>query len=230
MKKLFIAAVAVASTTAFAGGFDGPFVQLGIGGAGTSSKVSGSNIVNDDTGATLTSLDGTHSQGSFNGLVSAGYSQSIGSAGFNLGANLFYLIGNQNAGNATSNWSQAGYSLSQNGSLKLENTWGISVEPGWNFTESTLGFVKLAWVNSSYKSNLGYSFTTPNNSYDDSASASGSKNINGFGYGIGVKQMLTSNIYAGIDVMGVSYQSWSSDGVSARPTQWMGFASVGYKF
>lgn len=159
LKKIAIAAaISAASTFAMAGGFDGPFVQLGVGGSSTWSKVSGAPI--SDTGA---NPNGTINSGSVNGLVSAGYSQDMGVLneslkGFNLAANIFYIIGNQNSGNkSASGTAEDGYAnnLSTNG--KLTNTFGISVEPGWNFTENTLGYLKFAWLNSRMKSGVDYS-------------------------------------------------------------------------
>lgn len=228
LKKLAIAAaLGAASSFAMAGGFDGPFVQLGIGGSGTWGNVGG--VTSSGTGA---SVNGTSSQGNVNGLVSGGYSQSIGDAGFNLAANLFYVIGNQNAGNPTA----SAYNQSEqfgnafNLQSKLKNTWGISVEPGWNFSKTTLGYAKLAWVNSTLNSNLNYTDTD-----GDNQNFGGNKNINGFGYGLGVKQMFTDNIYGAIDLMGVTYGSNGIPnapigGTSIKVNQFMGFASIGYKF
>lgn len=228
MKQLILAgAIAALSGTALAAGaFDGPFVQLGIGGSGTSTKISGTD----------SSFDGSSSQGSFNGLVSAGWSQSIGTEGFNLGANLFYVIGNQNAGQKNNTYGVEGSgwtaSVTESGQSTLKNTFGISVEPGWNFTESTLGYVKLAWVNSRLDGNLNMSYTCPAcTTTSGSASESSTKTINGFGYGLGVKQLVTKNIFVGVDLMGVTYGSANYDGgMSAKPSQFLGFASVGYKF
>ena len=231
LKKIAIAAaLGAASSFATAGGFDGPFVQLGIGGSYTSVKTSNTESGND------VNLNGTASGGSFNGLVSAGYSLDMGAAnnslkGFNLAANLFYVIGNQKGGSPSS----TGINTYTNGEVvspatlsgngKLKNTWGISVEPGWNFTEQTLGYLKLAWVNSTINPNVSYS--DPNGS----ASFSQNANINGFGYGLGAKQLLTKNIYVGVDLMGVTYQTKTMfDGAQFKPSQFMGFASVGYKF
>lgn len=229
-KKLIPAAImAIAATTANAGGFDGPFVQLGVGGSNTWTSVSGTDG----------SFDGKQSQGSVNGLVAAGWSQSIGAEGFNLAANLFYVIGNQNAMNAnnsTSGSDQWGtWQDSSNLSNKLTNTFGISVEPGWNFTESTLGYVKLAWLNSRQKTSWNGSGTYVNHDGTGlenwSDSASWNKTVNGFGYGIGAKQLVTKNIFVGVDLMGVTYGSVNVvDNVSMKPSQFMGFASVGYKF
>lgn len=232
MKNLIIAgAIAVISASAFAdGAFDGPFVQLGIGGSGTSTKVSG---VDGE-------LNGSASQGSVNGLLSAGWSQSIGSDGFNLGANLFYVIGNQNAGQKSSSYSISGpgvtANINENAQNKLQKTFGISVEPGWNFTDSTLGFVKLAWVNSRANGTYSGSFTcdapcTLSGATSGSTSTSATKTINGFGYGLGIKQLVTKNIYLGVDLMGVTYGSANiGEGASAKASQFLGFASVGYKF
>ena len=230
MKKIAIAAaIGAASTLAMAGGFDGPFVQLGIGGSSTSTKFSGTNG----------SFDGTSSQGNFNGLVAAGWSQSIGSQGFNLAANVFYVIGNQNAysknnsESGTENWGT--YQSNSNLNNKLKNTFGISVEPGWNFTDSTLGYVKLAWLNS--RQTTSYSSTGSCTNNDGSVcngwndSESFNKTLNGFGYGLGVKQMVTKNIFAAVDLMGVTYGNVTVvDSVSTKSNQFMGFASVGYKF
>lgn len=231
-KLAIAAALGAASTLAVAGGFDGPFVQLGIGGASTSTKVSNLTFDNSDING-----NGTKSSGSFNGLVSGGYSQDFGAfneslKGFNLAANLFYVIGNQNSGNSSmagvDGW---GDQRAGNFNYKLKNTWGISVEPGWNFTESTLGFVKLAWVNTQFNGNGSYS----SSSADPSATGTlnESKTLNGFGYGLGVKQLVTKNIFLGVDLMGVTYNSFTpsdSGGANFKPSQFMGFASVGYKF
>ena len=242
-KLAIAAALGAASTLAMAGGFDGPFVQLGIGGSNTYNKVGDMSIVNGGP-----SLNGTQSGSSFNGIVSAGYSKDMGAfnqslKGFNLAANLFYVIGNQKSGSNSSTGPDTmddGTVLSSTltGNYKLENTWGISVEPGWNFTESTLGYVKLAWVNSYAKSNINY--TNAGGGY---AVVNGSKNINGFGYGLGVKHLLTKNIFVGVDMMGVTYgnsfkntvgdtngDSGGQSVASNKFSQFMGFASVGYKF
>jgi len=233
-KLAIAAALGAASTLAVAGGFDGPFVQLGIGGSATQNKVS--DATTNDGG----NLNGTQSGGSFNGLVAAGYSQDFGAfndslKGFNLAANLFYVIGNQKAGSNSSSWNSttdAGVVGSLNGNYKLQNTWGISIEPGWNFTDSTLGYVKLAWVNSQAKSNITYSDTAGGSDW-----INGNKNINGFGYGLGVKHLVTKNIFVGVDLMGVTYGNSFNNSDSKgdsfaknKFSQFMGFASVGYKF
>lgn len=247
-KKLIPAAImAIAATTANAGGFDGPFVQLGIGGSSTWSKTS-----NTEPFGTGASLNGTSSSGSFNGIILGGYSQDLGIIdpsikGLNLAANIFYVIGNQNAGSRSSSGAIGDYSQTLNiNNAALKNTFGISVEPGWNFTENTLGYLKFAWLNS--RMSAGASFSDYNG-YDNTSDsfnfiAPSSTTINGFGYGLGAKYLITKNIFAGIDLMGVTYGSSSptytaptppcdsecSGNPSIKNTQFMGFASIGYKF
>jgi opacity protein-like surface antigen len=221
MKKLIVAAAiaSLSGTALAAGAFDGPQIQLGIGGSATWAKTTGENSSGPVT------VDGNSSSGSVNGIVAAGYSKEIdGTGGFNLASNIFYVIGNQNAGSTGGNSTL----ISKTGTSELKGTFGISVEPGWNFSKETLGYVKLAWLNSRYN----WSNTETDTGVTASSSLQGS--INGFGYGLGVKQMLTDNIYAGIDLMGVTYGSYNpggnAAGLSFKANQFMGFASIGYKF
>lgn len=235
---------ALISTAAKAGGFDGPFVQIGVGGAATYNKVTASEM---SSGA---SLNGTQSGTSFNGLVSAGYSKDMGGfndalRGFNLAANLFYVIGNQNAGSNSSNgsivWNGVPSTSTLSGSYRLENTWGLSLEPGFNLSESFLMYAKLAWVNSSAKSNVTNTDYDPVGSDNGVVTMNGANNINGFGYGVGAKYLVTKNIFVGIDVMGINYgnsfKNNQNGGYQAgrqlignQFSQFLSFASVGYKF
>lgn len=217
---LIIAVLSAASSVALAGSFDGPFVQLGAGGSATSSKVS-----NDDTYA---SVNGTTNGSSFNGLVSAGWSQEIADSGFNLAANMFYVIGDQKAGQKNASYANStGFWQRQSLDTKLQNTFGISVEPGWNFSSETLGYAKLAWVNTRMNFNSSYADSYSTNNANETHQAT----VNGFGYGLGAKHLFTKNIYGAVDLMGVSYKSYTTPaGASIRPTQFMGFASIGYKF
>ena len=225
-RKIFSAVIiSVTSVAANAGSFDGPFVQLGVGGSSTWTKVAG----DDNEGSTY---NGNSQSGSVNGLVAAGYSKEIeGTSGFNMAANIFYVIGNQNAGSNSSFYSNGSDSSQSTSTSKLKGTFGISVEPGWNFTNKSLGYVKLAWLNSRYNWNgTDQGYTNPTGNYTVSSTMQGT--VNGFGYGLGAKHMLTDNVFAGVDLMGVTYNSYSlGDGMKAGgANQFLFFASVGYKF
>ena len=239
MKKIIAVAVAglALSTGAFAGTFDGVNADLGLGGAYTNAKNSNLSLIPTENFANATPYGGTTSSGDFAGIASLGYSQEIGQ-GFNLAANLFYVIGHQRAGsggNSGTNQDVNGdyISWNQGVSNKLNNTWGISVEPGYYFGKDTLGYVKLAWVNSNLNTsaNMGaVNDTNPSSPYGGPTSGSTSNNINGFGYGLGVKQAITENIYLKGEVFGVSYGKVNVADGSVQPSQVAAFLSVGYKF
>lgn len=207
--------------------FDGINLQIGMGGASTTSTVQGFTGMNS-----AIDYNNRSTGGSANGLVSVGYSKELLQViGLNLGANVFYVIGNQNAGSGgNGSVFNDGFRDVYEGftsSRILKNTYGISVEPGVNFRNDTLGYLKLAWVNSQQNMTATYTIGSDQSSFNQT------RNVNGFGYGIGLKQMVTEGLYISVDVMGVSYNSASYGGngtIKSQPSQVMGFGSVGYKF
>lgn len=223
--------------------FDGMNVQLGAGLSYTHVNASGTQD-NSWEGSPL-DLNGSSSASRFNGLFSLGYSKSIES--INVAANVFYVIGNQSGGGKSSSDSYnvsipdvytGNLSENLSSTYQLKNTWGISLEPGYYFSEKALGYLKLAYVNSSLKSTLN---CNASDGYCNNTSATSSKNVNGFGYGLGAKYAFTQNVYGAVDLMGITYGSvstsynWFPDGeyqnaASFRPTQFLGFISLGYRF
>lgn len=227
-KKMLAVLLASLSTSVFAGGaFDGPYVEAGIG--GVSTNVSNSYTT---TGATQTVTGGLPSgsttSGDFIGKILGGYSQSF--EGFNLAGNIFYVIGNQGGGTQSVSGRYLGVvPWSASNQVKLENTWGLSVEPGYYVTDKTLGYLKFSWFNSTLKSNASVSAL----GMTDSSSPSG--NVNGAGFGLGAKQMFTDNIYGFLEYQYVTYGSksiglGSEATYSGKPSQNYGLVGVGYKF
>ena len=223
--------------------FDGVNLQLGAGMSGTWVKANGTQDNSWDSDNL--NLDGTSSAARFNGLASLGYSKAFDS--FNLAANVFYVIGNQSA-NGKSNSDSYTISIPDvyTGSVsesissiyKLKNTWGISIEPGYYFSNKFLGFFKLAYVNSSLHSSL---YCNASDQYCVNNTATSKKSIHGFGYGVGGKYAITENIYGAIDLMGVTYgrvsqnynwfpESEFQNTANFKSTQFLGFVSIGYKF
>jgi hypothetical protein len=249
MKRLVLAVgISVASLSAFAQqAFDGFNVQLGIGGSQNQVKASGTEDLSLDPSP---SLNKTTSATSFNGIVSAGYSQSFDSLfkGFNLAGNIFYVIGNQSGGNSSNTVTDTGINVTETltGSYKLKNTWGISIEPGYYFSKDILGYLKLAYVSSTATGSFTCTASdsecyNPSSGTFDAASSSSTitKTLNGIGYGFGGKYQITKNIYGALDFLYVDYskinQSFTWTGynmsnASFKPQQYMGFLSVGYKF
>lgn len=235
MNKRHILVAAVLSAiagVASAGAFDGPYVQLGIGGASTETQTSYPSVLGNlpgfNTGA-------NSSGGSFLGQILGGYSQSFDK--FNIAANVFYNIGNQDSGSNNYSLNGSNGYLIANQSFKLKNTWGVSLEPGLYVTEKTLGYLKLSYFNSQLNYNASYGAHIVSPSYSESGSYNSSSSMNGIGYGIGAKQMFTDNIYGFVEYQYVQYDKWNDSGLfgsgystSYKPNQNYGWVGVGYKF
>lgn len=220
MKKYQLLAVSlgIAASSAFAGSFDGPFVQANIGGASTQ--------VEGNYGSILGSK--SSDAGNFLGQIQAGYSHSFDV--FNLSGSAFYIVGNQNGGTNTATLSGAGGSVSANQTFQLKNTWGLSLEPGIYVADNTLGYLKFSWFNSDMSYNGNMMVRTPRSVTNSSASSSNT--VNGAGYGVGLKHMFTEQIFGAVEYQYVQYGSWSDGnlGTSYKPNQNYGWVGIGYKF
>lgn len=199
MKKIFLAAaLAALSTSALAGGFDGPFVQASLGWAKTETKMTdGADTTKWHDSATI-------------GKLSAGYGYSFG--GFHLSGNVFYVVGDLKSGSLLL---EDGTTVKTKGS----NTYGVSIEPGWNVTESTLAYAKLSYVH-----------TTGKVSADGIDPISVSRGLNGFGYGVGVKQKLSQSLYGLAEIEQIDFGSTTVEGVKLKPSTFGAYVGVGYKF
>ncbi len=219
MKKMcLIGALSVVSGAALAGSvFDGPYVQLAIGGVSTETE---SNY------NTLGLGNRNSSEGAFLGQILAGYSKSIEQ--FNLAGNVFYNIGNQKSGKNTAAATASGYTGTISQEFTLKNSWGVSIEPGLYVADKTLGYLKLSYYNTQLNYDVGASLTGPDINY--SSGFNSSKSMNGIGYGLGMKQMFTDNIYGMVEYQYVQYDTWNDGPVSYKPNQNYGWVGVGYKF
>ena len=221
-KKFLIAAVLSASTVAMAGegSFDGINAQIGIGGASVGNQAT----LSDEGGTSLTNKT---SQANLLGTVAVGYSYSLPKQ-FNLAANVFYNFGSSDAGGFSQSFGDV-YNSSWNS--QVQNLWGISVEPGYYFADKSLGFVKLGWAMASTKQ-------TGNNFINDGGVTINTGTANGFLYGLGFKQLVTDNVYLGVDVYQVLFSSTSTTynyeygslNISSKPNYTYGGINVGYKF
>jgi hypothetical protein len=248
--KRFLLALGLVSVSAISSAqqaFDGFNVQLGVGGSQSQIKANGTD---DTTLSTQPNINNTTTGTSFNGVASIGYSQSFDNLykGFNLAGNVFYLIGDQSAGSVSNTFppsSGGGVTETLGGKYKLQNTWGISLEPGYYFTKDILGYLKFAYVSSTLNSSFSCAASdnlclTPGGGQGASSSFSTNKTINGIGYGIGGKYQITKEIYGALDFLYVDYTklnqniNWISTDTTAnagfKPQQFMGFVSVGYRF
>lgn len=251
MKKLIVGIGIVTFSTLLSAqqAFDGFNFQLGVGVSQNQIKADGTN----DTSITPNpNINNTTTGTSFNGLTSIGYSQSFDNLfkGFNLAANVFYVIGNQSGGsvnNTVTGVTAADSTVTEtlSGKYKIQNTWGISLEPGYYFTKDVLGYLKFAYVSSTLNSSFSCAASddlclTSSGGSSATSSFSSNKTINGIGYGIGGKYQITKNIYGALDFLYVDYSksnqniNWyelsTTANASFKPQQYMGFVSIGYKF
>ncbi len=208
MKKLIVSSLLVASTAAFAGGFDGPSVQAGI------------SLSAAQTSLRNYSPDGKVSDTAAVGNLSLNYSKSFGS--FNLAGGVFAMTGSQKSGSLQSYAEDTGGVWSDK--FKLKNMWGVSVEPGMNLSESTLVYSKFSYVSAK-----------GTNDYDYGAGDAGSasRNHNGVGIGAGVKFKLANNLYGMVEVEQVNFNSKSYyDDVpeTYKPRLVKGTIGIGYRF
>lgn len=237
MKKIVIAGLlAAAATGAMAdGAFDGVNAQLGLGfaslGANTSTSYS-----DTDGGNYSSSSSENVAQNGLLGNVALGYSYGLNKQ-FNLAANIFYNFGSSAAGNANSSASNTNYTENSNFNPTLKNIWGISVEPGYYFADKSLGFVKLGWAMASAKASWNYSENDAG-TVNNSSGNVGFGTSNGFLYGLGFKQLLTENIYLGVEAYQVDFSSKTSSitgtsgttSINAKPKFTYGGINIGYKF
>lgn len=94
---------------------------------------------------------------------------------------------------------------------KLENQVSVSIVPGYVFTDSTMGYARLGWINATAKA-------TPAD-----GSAGFSKNTNGVLLGIGARHLFTKNVYGFAEATYANYSgadaSLTSDDGNALKTK-----------
>lgn len=203
-KIVVLSALIATSSYVFAGGFDGPFAQVGVTVAKSETKISGTGTI----------LDGSESENSTVGNLSAGYSKSFGA--FNLAGSAYYLIGTLDAGKRT--FTAGGDSATIK--AKGTNTWGLNIAPGWNVTQEMLVYVTLGYSSTKGKAELDYNIGGTVGSEREST------NYTGYSYGLGAKYKFTSNLYGVAEVAQVNYNR--KDGI--EPSSTSGTIGIGFKF
>ena len=200
MKKILLAAAAAA--TCFAPQAFAQATNFQGFSAGGNLNLSSANteVRGGSTGLNL----GESSQ---NGSVQAAYGLAVGQRGvMTFGAT--YGLGDIKAGSANVG--------GLNTSIKAKDAYSIYFEPGYAVTESTLVYGKLAY--------LGAKGEVSGNG------GSGSTNIDGVGYGAGVRTMLNTNVYVQAEVMQSDYNDTTISGVNYKPSATTGTVGVGYRF
>lgn len=78
--------------------------------------------------------------------------------------------------------------------IKINNSVGISAIPGYQFNPNTLFYGRLGWTNSELKQRTG-----------DVSLANFSTRLNGFRYGVGIKQAITDQFAVRMDYSRIAY-------------------------
>lgn len=237
---LVFSGLILASTMVLAGGFDGPFIQLGIGGNESESVIGRTSGAehhghHDRRSNLATQSD---SQSTTVGQIAAGYSKSFGK--FNLAGSIFYVIGDQKAGHTVFHEQQERHET-RSSNIKTENsdTWGLSIEPGWNFTEKALVYAKFSYTETTGSFEVNESVNRNRRGCrGDSLSHSGNSTYRGWAYGMGAKYKVTENIYGVAEVMQSEFGDRSFETGSGKErvkydmdrSSLSAFIGIGYKF
>ena len=188
------------------GAFDGPYLQIGLGCAINSNVYKADNDIDE----------WDFSKDRAAGELLAGYSKSFGA--FNLAANIHYNLGSLNSGNYIADGVETW-------KTKLKNVWGMTLEPGYYLTNTSLAFLKLGWE----RADTSYTDVV----IDDPYSA-GSRGTDGISYGFGLKQLMTGHIYVGVEVTRSEFSKKTFDedqySFTLKPTQTLGLLTIGYQF
>jgi opacity protein-like surface antigen len=116
----------------------------------------------------------------------------------------------------------------------VNNSTGVFAKFGYHKQKGTLSYRNVQTVTNTIA--VGEDFDLNGPTYiSETYTASGSKNFDAWGYGLGVKTLLTDNLYLQLDAEFIDYKSKSvvgSDGSthSFKPESLAASISVGYKF
>lgn len=119
-------------------------------------------------------------------------------AGFNGLNGRFYYAGEVNANLSSSSFRASNeeyvHSNFSSTHYKMNNSFGISALPGFQYTPTTLFYGRLGYQNTHFKTQ-----TT------DVSLANVSKHLNGFRYGVGIKQDLSEKVALRMDYSRIAY-------------------------
>jgi hypothetical protein len=128
---------------------------------------------------------------------------------FNFGFGMTYALSELKAGSSTVGGT--------NYELKEKDAYSIYIEPGFSIADSTIVYGKLAHLGMRGETRL----STGSTQGDD---------FFGLGYGIGVRGLMTKNLYLQAEVLQNNYNERTSSGLTIKPSSTMGTIGIGYKF
>jgi len=213
-KSMLFIALATASASVMASGFDGPFVQGGLGFSEMRGKAQDQFPGDPDGHERMTKTNVL-------GQIAAGYSQSFGR--FNLAGTVYTVLGDQKAGSRTDVFGFPGVDMD----FKGRNTVGFTIEPGVNINPNSLVYAKLGFTQMRGRGTVSF----------PGGSDSEKRTHNGFSYGAGFKYKFTPNIYGMVEIMQTNFNRkvYSDEfmiggTLSAKPRTLTGIVGIGYTF
>jgi opacity protein-like surface antigen len=121
----------------------------------------------------------------------------------------------------------------------VNNSTGIFAKLGYHKQKGSLNYKNVQTLGTSTTSvdaDVGTSDTDPVIYYEaDTYTANGSRNFKGWGYGLGLKTLLTNNLFLQVEAEYIDYKSQSVTGTDEivykfKPESLSGTISIGYKF
>jgi hypothetical protein len=195
--------------------FDGPYIQAGYGFSSSTA----------DIGFTTNGNQETYKGGQTgpSGNITVGYSHDLPGP-WNLAANVFYNFGSKNSGQYTF----PGYAYQST----LSNIKGVVLEPGFVVDDNALSYLKLGYATATQGVTVtNYIYLSPTNT-----PGTYSGTVRGFLYGLGFKQQLTGNIFAGIELYQIQFSTLTTNVSAAytvitqKPSYTYGGFNIGYNF
>lgn len=188
MKYVTFAAIAAAmacTAPAAAEDYSGPYVQAGVGVAKGSSEIEFSDWFRDEVGDTQV-----------NGTIAAGYARSFGR--FNIGANVAYVLDDQNAGRTVQDYTRNPDEKGDVISVRIKDMWSLNLEPGVQIGAGGLLYGKISYA----QANGVWTFERP--FFNDATT--GKMKLKGYGLGTGYKHNLGSRVYGFAEVQKTWFQ------------------------
>jgi len=211
------AASAPAASQAYAkssNNFEGPYVGLFADLKSTTVKVAGTAGINS------ASLDGVGQQ-SLNGHIEGGY-------GWVTGERIITTVGATYDLRSTTLFN-LNFSSTQGtvgaATVKQTDAYSIFIAPGYKTSEDTLVYAKLAYHHSNVDSLAAGTNSNGNKTQINNFG------VSGFGYGLGIKTMLTKQLWFSVEAIRVDYNKISIvSGSNGTTGTTIGSMGLGYKF
>lgn len=210
-KIVALGALAALSSGAMAGGFDGPYFQMGMGVANTKVKVADSQFSGSDTNFSNTSAIG---------LIGGGYSKSFGQ--FNLAGSAYW---NFSEYKANSNTLKDG---ADTGTLRYKGSsnFGFTIEPGWNLSAAALVYAKLGYTQTQGSVTVDYNIAGLEGTTNEKHT------LRGYSFGFGGKYLIAPKVFVALDVLqsNFSKKSYFDSSISVDPSYRSAVLSIGGMF